>query len=101
MAALSPPTGGKFPLPSTVLQYHPNIPIRTSLVSVQYGDRTLDFSVFYRFHSVFLRNRALRALKSDLVWTGDMVVVKRGFRDDFVNLKPGLDRRVAERAVCA
>lgn len=62
-------------------------------------DSTHSFLLAYRYHPVFLRNKALREISQDVVWKGDLVICKLGVYKGYVNLYPGYDRLVALRAV--
>lgn len=89
----------RIPIVATILKGHPHIPIRKTIITLEYFGDSFSFLLAYRFHRLFLRNEGLRGINRDVVWSGDMVVCRLGVNRSYVNLSAGHERMAALRAV--
>lgn len=88
-----------FPIVESVLSNHPEIPLNNTIVSLKYQEKLYTFRLVHRYSKLFLRNRALKAIYDGVEWCGDLVVMKMGILDTYVNINAGRERAAAERAV--
>lgn len=87
------------PIVESILTDHPDIPLNNTIVSLLFEEKLCTFRLVYRYSRLFLRNRALKAIYEDVEWHGDLVVMKMGLLDTYVNINGKKDRAAAERAV--
>lgn len=87
------------PIIESLLSDYPEIPLNNTIVSLRSQQKLYTFRLVYRYSKLFLRNRALKAISQGVVWCGDMVVLKMGILDTYINLNAGKDRAIALRAV--
>ena len=89
----------RIPIVATILKGHPHIPIRKTIITLEYFGDSFSFLLAYRFHRLFLRNKGLRKFNQDIVWSGDIVVCRLGVNHSYINLNAGYERMAALRAV--
>ncbi|KAF8229170.1 hypothetical protein L208DRAFT_1287897 [Tricholoma matsutake] len=89
----------RIPIVATILKGHPHIPIRKTIITLEYFGDSFSFLLAYRFHRLFLRNKGLRGIDWDVVGSRDMVVCRLGVNHSYVNLSMGHERMAMLQAV--
>ena len=86
----------RIPVVQALLKGHNDtVPIQKTRVHVLSGGRTHDFDVFFRYNKGFSKSAAVASLGAGVHWRGDLLVLRVGYRFDFVNISTTTHRRLA------